>query len=240
MSRKPKGTEKDTADAGDSTEKSGAIENDSEASGTLSEEELLKRFDGTATVTPLPPLGAGSAPVAVEDIKDQPVHDDMTLEQANVVLDALPPAKKFIEETVPDPFADINDPDILFLINEWGVTEKERIIVRAEVASVVLKSTVKRSDFSKDQFDIQEHLIPKNLTCNMIIDHVPAKIAETGSDLVIISEFLRRAGEELDDLTVGIVKRRTDARQGEAREEAASKVGTGTPLGEPITGEVEL
>ena len=186
----------------------------------------------------LPFPASASVGITIDDKKltrvVKEISAGMTLDQAIKVVDALPPAEKY------DPFADITDPDVLFLINEWGVTEGERIIVRAEVASVVLKSTVKRSEFSKDQFDIQEYIIPKNLTCNMIIDHVPAKIAETGSDLVIINEFLQRAARELDDVTVGIVRRRTDAQQLEARAEAAKKVGRGVQLGEPISDEVEL
>jgi len=243
MPRTSKGTTKDAEDVGNSTEKGGAEQDVGGVNSTLTEQQIIDRLEakGTATalspsqieglihpekmgpkpptIKPLPPLGKESKPVAVKDIKNEQVYEDDLPFPASTDVKAVEAA-----QPVPDPFADIDDPDVLFLINEWGATENERIIVRAEVDSVTLKSTVKRGDFSRDQFDIQEHIIPKNLTANLVIDHVPAKIAETGSDASIINEFLQHYARELDDVTVGIVKRRTDAQQTEAREELAEKL----------------
>lgn len=206
------------------------IEEDSPAK----KDTALSVFGGQAqmVIKDLPPLGEASEPMPVGDflktLKDGPTEAP-AIEKEDAIEDTV-----FAGPALPkhEPFADIKDPDILFLINEWGVTENERIIIRTHVESFTIRNVIKRADYN-DQIEYEEIFRPVNLPCNFIVDHVPEKIAETNSDIRLVSEVVRRASREMDLTIMAVIQDRLDDRQRDIREKASRIKEGGTPIGKP-------
>jgi hypothetical protein len=228
------------------------------------EEKVLAAFGMTASqaeaaihpekVGPrLPPLGPETNPPSAEEfIKSKgqmlPVdqHPGIPDEVKKVMKDKIGPdvqveaTQAEVANKLPkhEPFADIDDPDVLFLINEWGVTEKERVIVRTKVESFTIRNIIKREGY-EDQIEYEETFRPVNLPCDFIVDHVPQLIAETGSGIRVVSEVIRRASREMDLTIMAVIQDRRDDKQREIRARSTRIKEGGTPIGKPAKPEQE-
>ena len=109
-----------------------------------------------------------------------------------------------------DPFAESEDPSILYVLKRWGEMG-DSLVIEGRVEAMTATWELKRGEYNSENLRSHSRYLPDNLKCDIIIRKPEAEIVTAGGDIGIVGAVFRQFARELGNATFQLMVQHMDA-----------------------------
>lgn len=100
--------------------------------------------------------------------------------------------------------------EIRYVLDRWDM-KNDRIVVEGHIEEISVTWTMARGEYQADKTTGTLKLIPDNLKCDIVVEKATAEIVESGGDIGIVGQVVKRLSRELDLRVQGLMAEHFEA-----------------------------